>query len=60
MTILGRWDLPQKDPELGEEHKKVINCDSGSSPVYFFSLQMGLVILSSILQKEYCSMSYIG
>lgn len=59
---------PQKDVELGEERKNkqtykkksCLNCDSGSSPVYFFSLWTGSVILSSIFQKEYCSMSYIG
>lgn len=62
IIIPERWNLPQKDVERGEEHQtSCLNCDSCSSPVYFFfSLQTGLVILSSILQKEYCSMSYIG
>lgn len=53
---------------LKKKRKNGLNCDSGSSPVYFLSLPTGLFILSSVLQKkrqnpkqnDYRSMSYIG
>lgn len=37
---------------LKTKRKNGLNCDSGSSPVYFLSLPTGLFILSSVLQKK--------
>lgn len=53
---------------LKKKRKNGLNCDSGSSPVYFLSLPTGLFILSSVFakkrqnpkQNDYRSMSYIG
>lgn len=37
---------------LKKKRKNGLNCDSGSSHVYFLSLPTGLFILSSVLQKK--------